>query len=110
MIQFPSLHAPPSSANQLIYFSDLPGSLGPSNDSSMGGASTPLAMTGLGSGGEADAFGEGLDPLTHFHYDVLTTDLFSFFPLNMTPPSANGSTDAAAASLECPLENGGPRT
>lgn len=114
MIQFPSLHAPPSSANQLIYFSDLPGSLGGSTDTSMGGgASTPLAMTGLGGGGgEADAFGggEGLDPLTHFHYDVLTTDLFSFFPLNMTPPSANGSTDAAAAGMECPLENGGPGT
>lgn len=115
MIQFPSLHAPPSSANQLIYFSDLPGSLGGSTDTSMGGgASTPLAMTGLGGGGggEADAFGggEGLDPLTHFHYDVLTTDLFSFFPLNMTPPSANGSTDATAASMECPLENGGPGT
>lgn len=116
MIQFPSLHAPPSSANQLIYFSDLPGSLGGSTDTSMGGgASTPLAMTGLGGAGEADAFGggEGLDPLTHFHYDVLTTDLFSFFPLNMTPPSANGSTDAAAtaaAGMECPLENGGPGT
>lgn len=117
MIQFPSLHAPPSSANQLIYFSDLPGSLGASTDTSMGGggAGTPLGMTGLGSG-EADAFGggEGLDPLTHFHYDVLTTDLFSFFPLNMTPPSANGSTDAAAAAaaagMECSLENGGPGT
>lgn len=101
-IQFPSLHAPPSSANQLIYFSDLPGSLG-SADTSMGG--TPLAMAGLGGGGDADAFGgEGLDPLTHFHYDVLTTDLFSFFPLNMTPPSATGSAEA------CPLENGGPGT
>ncbi|KAI3398056.1 hypothetical protein diail_9920 [Diaporthe ilicicola] len=98
-IQFPSLQAPPSSANQLIYFSDLPGSLG-STDTSMGG--TPLGMAGLGTGGDADAFGgEGLDPLTHFHYDVLTTDLFNFFPLNMTPPSAAGSADP------CPLENGG---
>lgn len=118
-IQFPSLHAPPSSANQLIYFSDLPGSLGSGNttDTSMG--NTPLGMTGTGLGGgggtDADAFGgaggEGLDPLTHFHYDVLTTDLFSFFPLNMTPPSANGSTDAAAAGMgECPLGNGSPGT
>lgn len=116
-IQFPSLHAPPSSANQLIYFSDLPGSLGSGNttDTSMG--NTPLGMTGTGmgggaGGGEADAFGgEGLDPLTHFHYDVLTTDLFSFFPLNMTPPSANGSTDAAATGMgECPLGNGSPGT
>lgn len=116
-IQFPSLHAPPSSANQLIYFSDLPGSLGGgsgnSTDTGMGGgAGTPLGMTGGLGAGDADAFGEGLDPLTHFHYDVLTTDLFSFFPLNMTPPSANGSVDAAAtaASMECPLENGGPGT
>lgn len=86
-IQFPSLNAPLSSANQLIYFSDLPGSLGTD-------ATGRLTMPSLP--GDPDAFvpgGEGLDPLSHFHYDIVTTDLYNFFPLNMTPPSVTTGND-----------------
>lgn len=61
----------------LIYFPDL------------GGDNNSLAMSGLTN----DPVGEDLDPLSHFHYDVLATDLHSFFSLNMTPPSVTG-TDA----------------
>lgn len=80
------LHPPASNflsqdpQGNLIYFPDL------------GGDNDSLAMTGLAN----DLVGggtEGLDPLSHFHYDVLATDLHSFFSLNMTPPSATG-TDA----------------
>ena len=98
-IQFPSLNAPLSSANQLIYFSDLPGSLG--ND-----ATGPLAVPSLP--GDPDAFapgGEGLDPLSHFHYDVVTTDLYNFFPLNMTPPSATTGNDTSTNPDGAAAEN-----
>lgn len=88
-IQFPSLNAPLSSANQLIFFSDQPGSLGTD-------ASGPL-LTMSNLPGDPNAFasggGEEIDPLTHFHYDVMTTDLYNFFPLNMTPPSATTEND-----------------
>lgn len=100
-IQFPSLNAPLSSANQLIFFSDQPGSLGTD------ATGAPLTMPSLP--GEPAAFApgaEGLDPLSHFHYDVMTTDLYNFFPLNMTPPSATTgneimtNTDDSAAGNE----------
>lgn len=91
-IQFPSLNGPLSSANQLIFFSDQPGSLGAD------ATGPPLAMPSLP--GDPGAFapggGEGLDPLSHFHYDVMTTDLYNFFPLNMTAPSATAGTDTVA--------------
>lgn len=67
---FNSMQGP---ANQLMYFPDLGG------DGS-GGAAMPV------DGLAVDA--EGMDPLSHFHYDILATDLYSFFPLNVTPPSA----------------------
>lgn len=98
-IQFPSLNAPLSSANQLIYFSDLPGSLG--ND-----ATGALAVPSMP--GDPDAFspgGEGLDPLSHFHYDVVTTDLYNFFPLNMTPPEVTPGNDTGANPDGAALES-----
>lgn len=67
----------------LIYFPDL------------GGDNNSLAMSGLAN----DPVGEDLDPLSHFHYDVLATDLHSFFSLNMTPPSVAG-TDAGVLGGE----------
>ncbi|ROV90901.1 hypothetical protein VMCG_09976 [Cytospora schulzeri] len=88
-IQFPSLNAPLSSTNQLIFFSDQAGSLGTD------GTGPPLTMPSLPGDPSAFAPGsEGLDPLSNFHYDVMTTDLYNFFPLNMTPPSATTGNDA----------------
>ncbi|KUI62886.1 hypothetical protein VP1G_10012 [Cytospora mali] len=92
-IQFPSLNAPLSSANQLIFFSDQPGSMGTDTNGS-------LTMPNLPGDPDTFAPGEGLDPLSHFHYDVVTTDLYNFFPLNMTPPSVTGNdavSDGAGA-------------
>lgn len=91
---FPSLNAP---AQQLIYFPDLSGGGGDN------GGGNSLPMLGLANdpvhGGSGVSGNEGLDPLSHFHYDVLATDLYSFFPLNMTPPSATG-TDAGVLGGE----------
>lgn len=90
--QFPSLNGGqpsqgfPNAAQQqqLIYFSDLPSSL--PDDTANGGShmAMPLAASEWYAGGSD---GTGGDPLSNFHYDVVTTDLFNFFPLNMTPPS-----------------------
>lgn len=80
-MQFPSLNAP---EQQLIYFPDLGGEAVGGNNSNM------LSMHGLGAD-DPEASGDGLDPLSHFHYDVLATDLYSFFSLNMTPPSATSN-------------------
>lgn len=66
----------------LIYFPDLGGG---SNSLALPSGLTNDPITG-GIGGA-----DGLDPLSHFHYDVLATDLHSFFSLNMTPPSATGA-------------------
>ncbi|KAJ4414720.1 hypothetical protein N0V82_007772 [Gnomoniopsis sp. IMI 355080] len=76
-VQFPSLNAPEQS---LIYFPDLGGN----NPLSMHGMSSLNGETGVGSG-------DAIDPLLRFHYDVMATDLYSFFPLNMSPPSATGN-------------------
>lgn len=86
-VHFPSLNAPEQS---LIYFPDLGGN-------SLGAGNT-IPMHGLGVD-PADVNGDGLDPLLHFHYDVLATDLYSFFPLNMTPPSATTGNDAGQRAL-----------
>lgn len=86
-IQFPSLNAQQSPASQLIYFSELQNSL-PTD-----------AMTMTGMPGDPGSFAPGsevLDPLSNFHYDVITTDLYNFFPLHMTPPSEATGNDAVA--------------
>lgn len=77
-VQFPTRSAPEQS---LIYFPDLGGD-------AVGG--TPMPMHGVSVDGETG--GDAIDPLLRFHYDVMATDLFSFFPLNMSPPSATGNT------------------
>lgn len=77
-MQFPSLNAPDQS---LIYFPDLGGDVTGAN---------PLSMQGISLDGETGV-GDAIDPLLHFHYDVMATDLYSFFPLNMSPPSATGN-------------------
>lgn len=79
-VQFPSLNAPEQS---LIYFPDLGGGIGGNPMSSMQGVSLE-GETGVGGN-------DAIDPLLHFHYDVMATDLYSFFPLNMSPPSATGN-------------------
>lgn len=86
-VHFPSLNAP---AQQLIYFPDLGGGGGGGGENNNGGAANSLTMSGLANDPVGGGI-EGLDPLLHSHYDVLATDLFSFFPLNMTPPSAAGN-------------------
>lgn len=99
-IQFPSLNAPLSSSNQLIFFSDQPGVLGTD--------ATGASMTMPNLPGDPGAFangGEGLDPLSHFHYDVMTTDLYNFFPLNMTPPSATAGNDTMTNTDESAAVN-----
>ncbi|KAJ4394759.1 hypothetical protein N0V93_003979 [Gnomoniopsis smithogilvyi] len=78
-VQFPSLSNAPEQS--LIYFPDLGGD-------AIGG--NPLSMQGMSLEGETGV-GDAIDPLLHFHYDVMATDLYSFFPLNMSPPSATGS-------------------
>lgn len=82
-VQFPSLNAPEQS---LIYFPDLGGD-------ATGGGDNPLSMHGMSSlNGETGVVsGDAIDPLLRFHYDVMATDLYSFFPLNMSPPSATGN-------------------
>ncbi|CAN8099282.1 unnamed protein product [Discula destructiva] len=72
----PWLHA---AEQRLIYFPDLGG------DFVTGGA---LPVPGQAIHGEAG--GDAMDPLLRFHYDVMATDLYSFFPLDMSPPSATG--------------------
>lgn len=76
--RLPSLNEP---HRQLIYYPDLGG------DEAVGDSALPIQ----GLQEAAEAGGEWLDPLVHFHYDVLATDLYSFFPLNMTPPSATSN-------------------
>lgn len=78
-LPFPSLHAP---EQQLIYFPDLGGDVAGGNAYSM--HNFPLDA-------DANHGGDVLDPLSHLNYDVLATDLYSFFSLNMTPPSATGN-------------------
>lgn len=88
-VQFPSLNAPERS---LIYFPDLGGGIGVNPLSSMQGISLE-GETGVGGGNDA------IDPLLHFHYDVMATDLYSFFPLNMSPPSATGNAAGGGGVL-----------
>lgn len=83
-VQFPSLNAP---AQQLIFFPDLGGS-----------GNHSLAVSGLTTDPVGGGGADELDPLSHFHYDVLATDLHSFFSLNMTPPSAAGTEAGILAS------------
>lgn len=74
-IQFPSLNGAPSqSAQQFIHLSDLPvtGAQGP-----------PLNSTSLGS---QVHYGGAAEPFPHFQNDVVTTDLFSFFPVDLMSP------------------------
>ncbi|ROW06332.1 hypothetical protein VPNG_07537 [Cytospora leucostoma] len=80
-IQFPSLNAQQSPASQLIYFSEL--------QSSMAADSTgAMTMPGMpGDPGSLAPGSEALDPMFNFHYDVITTDLYNFFPLQMSPQS-----------------------
>lgn len=103
-LQFPSLNAP---EQQLIYFPDLGGDVGGGG----GGGGHAFPMHTGGGGGfpvDPDANGaDGLDPLSHLNYDVLATDLYSFFSLNMTPPSATGSDPAAAAAAAAGAGAGG---
>jgi hypothetical protein len=91
-ILFPSLNLA-NPAQQLIYFSDMPGDGQLGGNGSNGGA-MPMP-------GPTDSFGEGVvDPLSHFHCDVVTTDLYSFFPLNMTPPSDTTTSGGTAGFVE----------
>lgn len=93
-VQFPSLNAPDQS---LIYFPDLGGGGGGNNG--MGG--NPMSMHGISLEGETGVGGnDAIDPLLHFHYDVMATDLYSFFPLNMSPPSATGNTGGGVLGQE----------
>lgn len=85
-VQFPSLNAP---EQQLIYFPDLSG------DVVNGGGHT---FPTHGFPVDTSVNGDGLDPLSHLNYDVLATDLYSFFSLNMTPPSATSNDAGAGAS------------
>lgn len=87
-VQFPSLNAPEQS---LIYFPDLGGGIGGNPMSSMQGISLE-GETGVGGN-------DAIDPLLHFHYDVMATDLYSFFPLNMSPPSATGNAAGGGGVL-----------
>lgn len=86
-LQFPSLHA---AEQQLIYFPDLGGDVAGGN---------AYSMHGFPVDADAGHGGDGLDPLSHLNYDVLATDLYSFFSLNMTPPSATGNEAVAAESI-----------
>lgn len=76
-VPFPWLNAPEQA---LIYFQDL-------GDDVVGSDGQPFGLS-MGGG----AAGDAIDPLLRFNYDVMATDLYSFFPLNMSPPSAAGTS------------------
>jgi hypothetical protein len=74
-VQFPSLNGTASqSAQQFIHLSDLP---------VPGGQGAPLSSTGLNG---HDLYGNAADPIAHLQNDVITTDLFSFFPIDLMSP------------------------
>lgn len=95
-VQFPSLNA---AGQQLIYFPDLGGGeVGGGTGSGAAGGANGHAFPTNGFSIDPDANGDALDPLSHLNYDVLATDLYSFFSLNMTPPSANGNEAGASSA------------
>lgn len=82
-LPFPWLNAP---EQPLIYFPGLGGD-------ALGDDIPPM----LGPPMDGSAGSDAIDPLLRFHYDVMATDLYSFFPLNMSPPSAAGNSAGTVA-------------
>jgi hypothetical protein len=74
-IRFPSLNnMSSSSTEQLIYFSDL--------DELYGGNTSQVAHPLPTTSCEVPL----LDPFPHFNYNILTTDLYNFFPFDIIMP------------------------
>lgn len=80
--QFPSLHAnPPNSSQQFIHFSGLP--------------FVPNAGTFDSSAGLDEQSMSYTDPFPYFQNDVVTTDLFNFFPIDLMSPYGTSSLEGA---------------
>ncbi|KAI0167704.1 hypothetical protein BJ166DRAFT_239504 [Pestalotiopsis sp. NC0098] len=80
--QFPSLHAnPPNSSQQFIHFSGLP--------------FVPNAGTFDSSAGLDEQSMSYTDPFPYFQNDIVTTDLFNFFPIDLMSPYGTSSLEGA---------------
>ena len=78
-IRFPPLSNISSSpAEQFIYFSDL---------DELYGRNTPQVAQPLPATSSEVPL---LDPFSHFNYDILTTDLYNFFPLDKDTQNHSG--------------------
>lgn len=78
--QFPSLHAG-SHARQFIHFNNLPVLPGERS------FADPVSLDG-----SAASYG---NPLPYFQNDVVTTDLFNFFPIDLMSPYNTSSLEGA---------------
>ncbi|KAH8201605.1 hypothetical protein TruAng_004211 [Truncatella angustata] len=79
--QFPSLNAGSTQSQQFIHFSNLPAVSGQGNFDNA-----------LNIDGSAVAYA---NPLPYFQNDVITTDLFNFFPVDLLSPYNTSSLEGA---------------
>ncbi|KAI1846645.1 hypothetical protein JX265_009052 [Neoarthrinium moseri] len=81
-IQFPSLSTTSHSTEQLIHLSNLPAPV------VQGAYQRPGGFVGLAN------YSDSTDPLAYFQNDVVTTDLFNFFPADLMSPYNTSTLDA----------------
>ncbi len=83
-VQFPPLtHSSSAASEQMIYFSDLQN--GEPQEQESGSTAKPISALSTSGLPGAD-----MQMMLNMHLDVLTTDLFSFFPMDMTTPPSQG--------------------